>query len=133
MRNESLAQGWIALVGVILVAVGVLGFVDNPLVGKAKDALIDTNEVHNVVHLATGLLAVYIAFGLRGAQRATGVFAFGLLYAAIFVVVVISPNLFGLFGDHASDLTEHAIHAGTAIVSLALGWMARSGSSAWAS
>lgn len=127
MRTGDIAKSWAALVGVILVAVGVLGFVDNPLVGKADGALIATNEIHNLVHLGTGLLALYIAFGVRASARAAGVIGFGALYAVIFGAVVLSPNLFGLFGDHPSDAVEHVIHASVAIVSLGVGAMARRG------
>ena len=124
MQRDSMAQGWIALAGVILVVVGLLGFIDNPLVGNAS-ALIPTGTVHNVVHVATGLLALYIAFGMRGLQQANGVIGFGILYVIIFVAVVLSPTLFGLF-DVAANIYLHLIHAALAIVSLAVGYMARS-------
>jgi hypothetical protein len=117
---------WSALVGIVLVAVGLLGFIDNPIVGRAPNALVATNEVHNVVHLLTGLLALYIAFGLKGAQQANALVGFGILYAVIFVAVVISPDLFGLFGQYRAEINEHIIHAAVAVVSLGVGWMARS-------
>lgn len=128
MRN-GLAMQWAAVVGVVLVVVGLLGFIDNPLVGKNANALVSTNEVHNIVHLVTGLIALYIAFGLRGAAQANWLVGFGVLYAVIFIAVVISPNLFGLFGDYASGLNEHVIHAAVAVISLGIGWMARSSAS----
>jgi hypothetical protein len=131
MRN-GLAMQWSALVGIVLVVVGLLGFIDNPIVGKNANALVSTNEIHNIVHLITGLLALYIAFGLRGAQQANGVLAFGVLYAVIFVAVVISPDLFGLFGTYRSETNEHIIHGAVALVSLGVGWMARSSTSSYA-
>jgi Domain of unknown function (DUF4383) len=128
MRNGLVMQ-WAAVVGVVLVVVGLLGFINNPIVGKAEGALVATNEVHNIVHLITGLLALYIAFGLRGAQQANALVGFGILYAVIFVAVVISPSLFGLFGDYASGINEHVIHAAVAVISLGIGWMGRSSAS----
>ena len=125
MRNGGLTQWWIALVGVSLVAVGLLGFIDNPIVGKASGALVDTNEIHNVVHLATGLLALYIAFAMRGAQQANAVIGFGVLYGVVFAAAVVSPNLFGLFGGHEAGINEHVIHGAVALVSIAVGYMAR--------
>ena len=125
MRNNSMAQGWAALAGIVLVAVGLLGFVNNPLVGPGS-ALIPTGTVHNLVHILTGVLALYIAFGLRGLQQANAVIGFGILYVAIFVLVVLSPTLFGLF-DVAANIYLHLIHAALAVVSLAVGYMARSG------
>jgi hypothetical protein len=125
MRNGLVMQ-WAAVVGVVLVVVGLLGFIDNPIVGKNPNALVATNELHNIVHLATGLLALYIAFGLRGAAQANWLIGFGILYAVIFVAVVISPNLFGLFGEYRSELNEHIIHGAVAVISLGVGWMGRS-------
>lgn len=129
MRSGGLAMQWSALVGVVLVVVGLLGFIDNPIVGRNANALVSTNEIHNVVHLVTGLLALYIAFGLRGAQQANGLVGFGLLYAVIFIAVVLSPDLFGLFGTYRAELNEHIIHGAVALVSLGIGWMSRSSAS----
>jgi hypothetical protein len=123
MQNDRIAQGWIALAGFVLVAVGLLGFLNNPLVGP-DTALIPTGTVHNLVHLVTGILALYIAFGLRGLAQANAVVGFGVLYAIIFVVVLLSPTLFGLF-EFSANAYLHVIHAALAVVSLAVGYMAR--------
>lgn len=131
MRNGGLVQTWMALAGIVLVAVGLLGFINNPLVGSSSGALIPTDTLHNVVHLATGLIALYVAFGLRGANQVNGTLGFGVLYAVIFVAVLISPTLFGLFSI-AANTTIHIIHAALAVVSLAVGYMARSGTGSYA-
>jgi hypothetical protein len=124
MDNYSLAKWWIAIAGVVLVAVGLLGFISNPIVGESDGALLPTDTLHNVVHLATGLLALYIAYGLSGASLASGVLGFGVLYAVIFVAVLLSPDLFGLFSVPA-NAAIHVVHAALAVVSLAVGYMAR--------
>ena len=125
MRNGNLVQVWMALAGIVLVAVGLLGFISNPLVGADPSALVQTNTVHNIVHLATGLIALFIAFGLRGENQANGAIGFGVLYVVIFLALIVSPTLFGLFADAPARLNEHVIHAALAIVSLAVGYMAR--------
>lgn len=124
-QSDSLAQGWMTLAGIVLIAVGLLAFVNNPLVGNG-DALIPTGTVHNLVHLVTGLIALYIAFGLRGLARANGTIGFGVLYAVIFILVVASPSLFGLF-QYAANIYLHVIHFGLAAVSLVVGYGARAG------
>ena len=113
-----------ALAGIVLVVVGLLGFIDNPIVGSSANALLPTDTLHNLVHLVTGALALYIAFGLRGDAQANATLGFGVLYAVIFVAVLVSPNLFGLFSIPA-NAALHAIHAALAVVSLAIGYMAR--------
>jgi hypothetical protein len=129
--NTNTAMGWSALAGVVLIAAGLLGFLNTSIVGSADNALVRTDNVHNIVHIVTGLVALYIAFGLKGEQQANGVLGFGILYAIIFVAVLISPTLFGIFSV-ASNLAVHVIHAALAIVSLAIGYMARGGATAMA-
>jgi len=72
----------------------------------------------------TGALALYIAFGLRGVSQASATIGFGILYAIIFVVVLLSPTLFGLF-TYAANTYLHVIHLALAVVSLVVGYMAR--------
>src|SRR3954453_3293874 len=109
MNNLELAKWWAALAGIVLVAVGLLGFVNNPIVGAQPGALVPTDALHNVVHLVTGAIALYIAFGLRGDNLANGLLGFGVLYTVIFLSVLLSPNLFGLFTVPANAVI-HVIH-----------------------
>jgi hypothetical protein len=121
MDYVRLARSWLLLAGVILVAVGILGFFSNPLVGV--DGLVATDNPHNVVHIATGLLALGLAYALRQ-DIGTATVAFGALYLAVFVVTLISPTLFSLFSVEVNAV-DHVIHIGLAAVSLGLGFMAR--------
>jgi len=132
MRTTNIAQGWMALVGLVLLAAGLVGFLNTPLAGSSANALLATDTVHNVVHLLTGLLALGIAFGLKGETQVNAVIGFGVLYAVIFVAALVSPTLFGLFSV-AANAPIHVIHAAVALVSLAVGLMARGGSTQTAS
>jgi hypothetical protein len=131
MGNSNTTMSWAALAGIVLTAAGLLGFLNTSIIGSASGALIATDTIHNVVHLLTGLVALYIAFGLKGEQQATAVLGFGVLYAIIFVAVLVSPTLFGIFSV-AANAPIHVIHAAVAIVSLAVGYMARGASTAMA-
>jgi len=121
----SIARGYAALIGVVLLAVGLLGFVSNPIVGEGN-AIFLTGSVHNVVHVATGLIALWVAFGLRGEQQAWGVIGIGVLYLVVFVGLVISPTLFGILGAaYPVNLADQGLHLGLGAISIAVGWMAR--------
>lgn len=122
--NSNVAMGWSALAGIVLVAAGAVGFLNTPLAGSGAGALLQTDTVHNVVHLLTGVLGLWIAFGLKGEQQVNGVIGFGVLYVIIFVAVLLSPTLFGIFSVSA-NASVHVVHATLAIVSLAVGLMAR--------
>ena len=124
MQYNATIKAYAGLVGIVLVAVGLLGFVGNPIVGESS-AVFPTGAVHNVVHVATGLIALFIGFGLPSARQATGMIGFGILYLVVFVTLIVSPTLFGLF-DTPVNVADHILHAGLGIVSLAIGSMARS-------
>ena len=122
--RDALAQWWMAVAGIVLVGAGLIGFVENPI-AYSSDAILLVDNVHNIVHIATGALALFIAFGLRGEQQINATIGFGILYAVILVLVLASPNLFGLFTVAANEAI-HVVHAALAIVSLAVGYLARS-------
>ncbi len=123
MRNGNLVQSWMMLAGIVLVAIGLLGGINNPIVG-GPNALLATDAIRNIVHISTGLIALYIAFGLKGQNQVNGAIGFGVLYVVIFLAVLVSPTLFGLFQVPA-NIVLHVIHAALAVVSLALGYSAR--------
>ncbi|CAN5757288.1 hypothetical protein BH20CHL5_BH20CHL5_09620 [soil metagenome] len=135
MGNNGMVRSVAAIVGIVLVAAGLLGFIGNPIVGpgpnnNGTDVLLAANSVHNIVHLATGALALYIAFGLSGTQQANAFLGFGILYVVIFVAVLFSPTLLGLFDPIEANVPIHVLHAGLAIVGLGVGYMARGSTSA---
>lgn len=131
MNNTNTAMGWSVLAGIVLIAAGLLGFLNTSIVGSADNAFLRTDNIHNIVHIVTGLIALYIAFGLRGEQQANAVLGFGILYAIIFVAVLVSPTLFGIFSI-AANAPIHVVHAVVAVVSLAIGYMARNNTAALA-
>ena len=127
MGTSNTVMSWATLSGIVLAAAGVLGFLNTSIAGTADSALLRVDTIHNVVHLVTGLIALYIAFGLKGEAQVNGLLGFGALYAVIFLAVLLSPTLFGIFSV-AANTTIHVIHAAVAVVSLAIGYMARGGS-----
>jgi hypothetical protein len=134
MGNYGLARGYAALVGIVLVVVGLLGFIANPIVADpnaANNPIFHTDAIHNIVHLGTGAVALFIAFGLPAERQPQGVIGFGLLYVAIFVLVLLSPTLFGILGVPANP-PLHILHAALAISALAVGYMARGSAGATA-
>lgn len=123
-RGTGMVQTYAAIAGAVLVLVGLLGFLNTPIVGSSAGALLATDALHNVVHLATGLFGLYVAFGLKGHAQIQGMLAFAILYAVILVAVLISPTLFGLFSI-AANLPLHVIHAALTAAGFATYFMAR--------
>ena len=126
MDNERLARYWMIVAGIALVGTGLIGFIPgNPIASEDPGALFRVNAIHNVVHVATGVLALAIGLGTRGISLANATIAFGVLYAVVAVLVILDPELFGLFADAPANAADHVLHAALAIVSVALGYMLR--------
>jgi hypothetical protein len=125
-----MAQGFLALVGVVLVVGGLIGFFNNPIAGPGPNndgtgVILAANVVHNIVHLATGALALFFAFGTRGEAQVRGVLIFAVVYALIFVTVLISPRFFGLFDPIPANVGDHALHAALALAAFGVWYMAK--------
>jgi hypothetical protein len=115
-----------AVIGVALVAAGVLGFFDNPIVGEpgaGEGPVFVTGWVHDVVHIVTGALALFIAFALRGRTQATALVGFGVLYLVVLVATFVDPQLFGIF-EHPVNEADHLLHVFLAGVPIIVGWLA---------
>jgi len=127
MDNERTAKSWATFAGIALIGAGLLGFVSgNPIASEDPNALFRVNAVHNIVHLLTGAIALWLAFGTRGLTLANGLIAWGAVYGLVFLLLIIDPTFFGLFGDAPANVMDHVLHGALAVVSIALGWMLRS-------
>jgi hypothetical protein len=87
MSTTSPARLYAMVVGVVLVAAGIIGFfyesafTTDESVRKAVLGLLDVNGWHNVVHIATGLLGILAARTLSTAR--TYCLAFGIVYLLV--------------------------------------------------
>jgi hypothetical protein len=70
------------IIGLAFVAVGILGFVSNPIVGSSPDAIFHTDQTHNIVHLVSGALFLLIAIASPASAGAFLKF-FGIVYLGL--------------------------------------------------
>ena|SRR5215831_5705478 len=73
------------LIGIVFIAVGLLGYVDNPIIGNPDKAIFHTDAVHNIVHIASGALFVLVALGAPGSATSV-LILFGIVYLLIGVI-----------------------------------------------
>jgi hypothetical protein len=90
-KNASL------ILGIIFIAVGLLGFIPNPIIGESNDAIFHADTVHNIVHILSGVLFLIIALAAP---------AYSGLYLIIFGVVYLLLGVLGLFTIGSSGMTE---------------------------
>jgi hypothetical protein len=88
MENRSPAQVYALLFGVVLVVAGIVGFFYSSDFGSPGDVdgvfgILDVNGWHNVVHIATGALALAAA-GSYAYSR-----SYALAFGAVYIVVAI--------------------------------------------
>ncbi|MGD9542831.1 MAG: DUF4383 domain-containing protein [Methylocystis sp.] len=103
--------------GVILVAVGLLGFVPNPVVYDS--GFFQVNAAHNFAHLISGgLLMLSPFFGAPVLM----IRALAVAYAAIAILGFAAPNAVQLGGLLAVNTADNWLHAAIAAVLLAIGF-----------
>lgn len=102
------------VIGTVFIALGLLGFVNNPILG-----LFEVDIVHNIVHLLTGVLA--LIFASTNASQARG---FLLALAGVYGLVTILGFLQGegeLLGIMHVNTADNFLHLLLTITFLAIG------------
>jgi hypothetical protein len=102
------------LFGVVLLAVGILGFIQNPIVG-----IFEVDMVHNIVHILSGVLGLgAAASGYKNARLY--LIVFGLVYALVTVLGFVAPDL--LASLLAFNAADNYLHLAIALVTLVIGF-----------
>jgi hypothetical protein len=113
MRNLAKPLAW--LLGVVLTLVGLAGFfVDGQLL------YFEVDTTHNLIHLASGLAALFAASKGPAASRLY-LLVFGAVYALVTVLGFWKGSVLGLISVNAAD---NWLHLAIAAASLIVGFMA---------
>jgi len=137
--GTDLAQGaaadvgfaWSLGLGIGLIAMGLLGFVPNPLVGAPTAAwgspVFLTGDAHNVLDLVAGAVLLYAALGLAGARRGSVLMGVGIIGLVAFLVGLLNGTAFGLL-SYPVNLPDQLLLLLVSGVSIGIGYLARGGS-----
>lgn len=115
------------VIGVIFIAVGLLGFVDNPIVYDSTDAIFHADSTHNMVHIVSGVLFVFIALASPSSAR-TFIVLFGLVYLALGIwgmLTVGADGMATLLGFLLVNENDNYLHIGLGAVILLAGLVSR--------
>ena len=106
------------ILGVVFLLVGVAGFANQGLLGA------HLNPPHNVVHIVSGVIALY--FGFAGSL--SGAKAFSLVFGVVYIGLGICGMAFGGAPDHMWTVgplhfaqVDHGIHLLLGVIFLAGG------------
>jgi hypothetical protein len=106
------------VIGLVFLAVGLLGFVPNPIVGNSHDAIFHADTVHNMVHIISGVLFVLVALA---APARAGLFlkVFGIVYLLLGIIGFVTIGDSGttkLLGFLHVNGADNYLHIGLGIV-----------------
>jgi hypothetical protein len=101
-------KGLAVLFGLILIALGIMGFMHSLTVHQMLLGIFHVNALHNFVHLASGIIGVWAGFK---SVRAAKLFfiLFGLVYIAVGVLGFFYKNedILGLIANNEADTWLH--------------------------
>jgi len=100
---------------VILTLVGAIGFFNDPVLG-----LFDVDLTHNLVHLLSGLLALYFAFKPEMAAR-NFARTFAVVYGLVTILGFLMPDT-PVLGLMATNMADNWLHLLLALVFGYAGW-----------
>ena len=125
VEDESMTLKRISVIfGVVFVAVGVLGWIPALAPGGKLLGLFDVNAAHNLVHLATGVIAIVCGAASEKASR-----LFFQIFGVIYAVAAALGFFYGdqpLFGIVSNNRANSVLHVVRAVIALYLGFVMKS-------
>jgi hypothetical protein len=113
--------------GVVLVIVGVLGFISNPLVGATGFFL--TNSLLNIAYIIAGIILAGCALRMPG-QSGMWLKIIGVVYLIVAVLgFLLVPAGGAILGIFTTNMAGHWLHVVVGIVLLAAGFWGSNGMS----
>ena len=106
------------IIGVLFLAVGLLGFIPNPIVGETPDVIFHTDTTHNIVHIVSGALFIIFAVAMP-ASVAGFMILFGIVYLGLGVLGLINIGTEGmgtLLGFLHVNGADNILHIGLGIL-----------------
>jgi len=82
------------IIGIAFIVVGLLGFISNPIVGDPDKAIFHTDTLHNIVHIVSGVLFLFVALAMP-VSAPVFLKVFGIIY---FLLGVLGLIIFGTAG-----------------------------------
>ena len=116
-----MARTFCKILGIATLLMGVMGFVVPHFMG------FHLTPVHNVIHLATGVIASWVGFGGTFAACRTFCKLFGVVYGLVALLGFVAPGLLGTILGHpglsARELMpDNLLHVVITLASLASGF-----------
>ena len=112
------------VIGLLFIVVGILGYVDNPIIGASETAIFHADSVHNLVHIISGVLFVLVAYA-SPANAAMFCKVFGTVYLLLGVLGLFrigSDGMTTLLGFLHVNGPDNYLHIALGLVILLVGF-----------
>ncbi len=103
----------------VFLAVGALGFVPGATDGGMLLGIFMVDMIHNIIHLATGVVALLVALS-SDKHRRLFFQIFGVVYALVAVIGLVQGNT--VLGIIQTNMADHILHVVIALVALYVGF-----------
>ncbi len=112
MNSLTKTVTWV--LSVVLILVGLLGFVQDPILG-----IFEVDNIHNIVHLLSGIVGL-LAVSSGESYARLYLIIFGIVYALVTILGFVNGgSILGLFTVNDAD---NYLHAAIALVCLGVGF-----------
>src|SRR5215470_688698 len=115
----NLPRTYALVFGVVYTLVGIVGLLVAPTLATATLIVFPVNLLHNVVHLLVGALGIAAFVSNRTVEYARAV---AIVFAVLTIAGLLPQPLLGLVPLGGLDIP---LHAATAILAAAAGWLYR--------
>ena len=115
------------LFGVVFIAVGLLGFVSNPIIGLSENAIFHADTMHNIVHIVSGVLFLLVALAAPASSRRF-LLLFGIVYCLIGILGFFTMGTTGMgevLGFLHVNGADNYLHVGLGLIILIAGIASR--------
>jgi hypothetical protein len=127
-RRRTPAQWYCLLAGLSLLLAGILGFfadanfdTGDGIQGDELLSIFEVNGIHNLIHVASGLLL--LAASPKRASARTVAIAFGLVYGVVTIIGLIDgEDVLGLIPVNPAD---NVLHIALSVLGLVTGFISR--------
>jgi len=121
----NLAKLYAQILGIVLLLVGIVGFfpLGTPDTAAQPQPALDLlgifaiNPLHNMIHIATGVLGIVAGFYGGGAYARIYALVFGVVYALVTVLGFVQMNT--LLGLVPINLADNFLHTAIAVTGIA--------------
>lgn len=106
------------IIGLLFIAVGILGFIANPIIYDSEDAIFHADSLHSSVHIVSGVLCLLFALA---APSSAGTFlkVFGIVYFLLGVLGLVNFGTSGMgtvLGFLHVNGADNFLHIGLGLV-----------------